>query len=106
MKTTKKNRLLNKIIFLAIILAVIFLILLAIWLEIPLFLEELFKKPQMFQIKDECSMILSKLIHQINDQNACKIKCISECSFRETEFYNSSFIPNEDSCSICNCYCK
>jgi len=63
-------------------------------------------QPKMYNIKDECALIVGQLIHTINDEGICKQKCNNECGAREMRFYDLEFIEKENDCHECNCYCK
>jgi len=102
----RRNSLAKKVILLIIFLILVFLILLVFWFEIPLKIKNISKEPQLIPLKDECSIILNNLVHQINDEGTCKIKCINECNFKKMKFYNSAFTSKNNSCNLCNCYCK
>ncbi|MFH1290670.1 MAG: hypothetical protein ABIH92_04650 [Nanoarchaeota archaeon] len=67
--------------------------------------EDFNAEPQLFLIKDECSVIVGNLIHTMNDEDDCSLKCKNECGVREMEFYESHFIQREGDCHMCECYC-
>lgn len=102
MKANKK-----KVIFLSLTIFLIFFAVLLVFLI--LFNFEIFehlKKPIRFEIKDECSLVLNAIIHQITDENICKMMCINECEIRKMNFYKVDFSKNENSCNNCFCSCK
>lgn len=67
-----------------------------------------FKKNEvkMFSIKDECSIVVGNLIHQIRNDGECRIKCVNECYIREMDFEKFNFIEKNDDCSSCECWCS
>ena len=64
------------------------------------------KEIKMFSIKDECSLVMGNLIHQIRDSGDCKIKCINECDIDGMHFNYIEFAAQNNSCNDCYCYCK
>lgn len=68
---------------------------------------EIFEKsePENFVVRDECSLVMGNLIHQIRDDGECRIKCTNDCSVREMDFVNFSFEGRNDDCNACNCWC-
>ena len=61
--------------------------------------------PKSFPVSDECGNIMGNVIHNLEDEGDCKIKCENNCKFRELEYYNSSFISQETTCNLCDCWC-
>jgi hypothetical protein len=102
MKNKKK-----RIIFRGLIGLLVFLVLLLVFLVLFSIDFISFSKNSInFEIKDECSLVLDNLIHQIKDEGICRMMCINECDIRDMDFYKSVFSPKENSCSLCDCYCK
>src|SRR3989338_1359390 len=99
-KKGKKKKLIGKILIVILILFIILIILLLIQYK-KLDLSILTRKPQLFIIKDECSLILGNIIHKIKNGDECKIFCRNECILRKIEFYNSEFIESNNSCHTC-----
>ncbi len=107
----RKQRKSRKGVFIIIILLIVLLLVI---IPILLFqlniignpLKNLNSKPQLFVIKDECSLIVGKLIHNIKDEGSCQLICRSNCEVRSLNFYNSEFKEIEKDCNECNCYCK
>jgi hypothetical protein len=62
-------------------------------------------EPEMFSIKDECSLMMGNLIHQIRDEGECRIKCVNECDVREMNFVRFEFEGKNNDCSSCDCWC-
>jgi hypothetical protein len=96
---------LSKIIFIASIICIIVLIVLLIF-QFKIFQYVGFSEPELIIINDECSMMFNSIVHQIKDEGGCRIMCNAECEVRKMEFHHSKFIFKENSCHICNCYCK
>jgi hypothetical protein len=57
-------------------------------------------------LQDRCSVMFDNLLHTIKDDSGCENYCRAECITRSVEFYKTEFYLKEDSCNICNCYCK
>lgn len=57
-------------------------------------------------LQDRCSIMFDNLLHTIKDESGCENYCRAECSTRDIDFYKAEFYLKEDSCNICNCYCK
>lgn len=64
-----------------------------------------FEKPELFEIKDECSLIMGKLVHQIGNDGACKTACLGECEIRGLKF-ESFELSRPSDCYLCKCYCN
>jgi hypothetical protein len=103
----RKTRNLIKIIYIMIaILALVALVLLINELLPNGTIKNPWKVPEKYPIKDECALILNRLIHQIKDEADCHIRCRNECTVREKDISSSEFIAQDQDCNICNCYCK
>ncbi len=59
-----------------------------------------------FEIKDNCAVIVGRLIHSINDENTCELMCKTTCSTLEMKFQSSEFMKKEEDCNKCSCNCK
>lgn len=85
-------------------------ILLAITLLILFLIEKrIIKEPteeKLIQLQDECSLVLGNLMHSINSEGECRLRCINTCGISNLEFEKSEFTPNENDCNACNCYCN
>ena len=59
-------------------------------------------------IKDECSLIMGNLIHEIGSESNCKLACETECTFIKEKVYNYSFSQSlkDSSCNSCLCNCQ
>ncbi|MCX6749903.1 MAG: hypothetical protein NTZ83_00430 [Candidatus Pacearchaeota archaeon] len=100
----KKKRFFKKILIILCVLILILIILISINLKMW---EHFHKKEiKMIPLLDRCSLLFNNLLHTIKDESSCENYCRSECSTREMEFYNSEFLSKQESCNICNCYCK
>ena len=102
-KTTKIIRIFSLI---TIALVFLFLILLVVQINFKKLFGEFNKEEKMFVIEDKCSIMMGNIIHEIKDGDRCKIMCKNECSVRKMSFLNFSFIWKNDSCHVCNCYCR
>ncbi len=96
---------LSKIIFIASIMCIIALIVLLIY-QFKIFKSLFPSEPELIVIDDECSIMMNSIVHQIKNKGGCRIMCNSECEVRNMDFHHSEFIYKENSCHICNCYCK
>lgn len=105
-KKENPAKIIKLIIILIIILSVIFFILLIIQSQLSESINNMFKKPKMFNINDECSLIFNNIVHQIKNNGDCKIRCRNYCQLKNMNFYNINFTSESNSCNICNCYCK
>ena len=106
-KKAEERKKLTKIVLVIIITLSIFV--LALLLIQQGILEDIKRKmsePKLFEIEDECSLILNRIIHKIKNEGECKITCRNECGLRKMNFYSSEFIEKENACHTCNCYCK
>jgi hypothetical protein len=68
-----------------------------------------FEKPretQKFTLLDECSLVLGNLLHSINEQGECRLRCKNNCEIRNLNFENSEFREEENNCHTCDCYCR
>ena len=109
-KKKKNNKKSKKIIIGAIILilllSVIILILLIQFKIIKYDFKSFALKPELFKIEDKCSVIVGQLIHTVNNEGTCMMKCKTECEVRDMKFFNLEFIEIENDCNKCSCYCK
>ena len=104
-KKRRKSSLIKKILVTIVLL--IALIVLLFFIEYyPDALGSLAKKPKMYNVEDRCGIILDRLLHQIKDEGECRIACRNECEVRNEKFDSSEFIPKENECNVCSCYCK
>lgn len=55
--------------------------------------------------KDECSFIAGQIIHTINNEDECGLKCISLCLVVSKDFSKSNFTLRENNCNLCECDC-
>jgi hypothetical protein len=60
---------------------------------------------EMFTLKDECSLVMGNLIHQIRDGGECRIKCVNECDVRNMDFVEFEFLGKNNDCNSCECWC-
>ena len=100
----KKKKLSKKVILITIILALTLLVLLSMQYEVWNINKT--KKTKKIEVRDECSFMVGKLIHQISDLDGCKLKCLAECDMNKMKFYNSEFLVKNNSCNYCGCYCR
>jgi len=102
----KQKKSAKKILIITIVLLILLLIILLLVQKGAIdYLKNLNKKPKLFIINDECSLIYS-IIHKINNDGECKVVCANNCNFRKMKYQDSELIKSNNSCYICNCYCK
>jgi len=105
-KKEPRKKSIKIIIIIIIILAILTISLLAIQEGFVEEIKRTFSEPTLFEIKDECAPILGSIIHQIKNEDGCKITCRNRCNLEEMNFDKVIFIEKENSCHTCNCYCK
>lgn len=99
----KKNR---RVVFGLFVLVGVLLVVLV---GLAMFNAGVFEKtesPKLFNIKDECALVMGNLVHQVRDRGECRIKCVNECDVRGMDFSNFSFEGKNDDCNSCGCWCK
>ncbi len=100
----KKKKPYKKAIIVFWILVILLLVLTLIDFKFWKYLE---KKEIIFvALQDRCSLMFDNILHTIKDDSGCENYCRAECITRGIEFYKTEFYLKEDSCNICNCYCK
>lgn len=57
------------------------------------------KEARLFPLKDECSLVMGSLIHQIRDFGDCHIRCINECDIRDMDFESIEFVLQNSTCN-------
>jgi hypothetical protein len=103
MKKKKNKKIYWILVFILIILLLSLTYFLLLNFEV---FEKISRKEVIFEIKDECSLIMNNIVYQIKDEDICRMMCFNECSIRELTFQKSDFSPVENSCNRCECYCK
>lgn len=58
------------------------------------------------EIPDVCSIISGNLMHEIETDAICKIRCDNFCEVSNLIFLDYHFIKNEGECNSCSCTCK
>ncbi|MEK6946653.1 MAG: hypothetical protein AABX32_03515 [Nanoarchaeota archaeon] len=58
-----------------------------------------------FKIEDKCGKFINLLSHTVEDENACKVRCNSQCQSLNYKFRRTDFTKNESNCNSCICYC-
>lgn len=92
------------VLVLALVFLVLFLLIEEGILENPF--SEYGKVEQKFSVRDECSLIVGNLIHQIDDEGICEARCKTNCQVREMNYIRFEFLEVEGDCNVCDCYCK
>ena len=94
------------IILLSVLLAIIFLVILFNQGFIGNPLENFGKGITKVVAPDECTIIAGNLLHTIEDEGDCNLKCVAECEIRTLELEDSEFMARPNNCNICTCSCK
>lgn len=97
---------LSKLFFILFLLMVVLSVALILFEYVSFESIHLFSKPVLTEITDECSIIFGNLVHQIRDSDDCTIRCQNKCVLLDSDFHHIEFISNQNSCNVCNCYCK
>lgn len=107
-KNNKSNRFLYSKLFLVLsIIMFLFLIILVVFEYVNFTsIERIFLKPKLVELNDECSLIMGNLVHQIRDEDDCNIRCNNQCNLLGLNYKSIEFTKNQNSCNVCNCYCK
>ncbi len=63
-------------------------------------------EPEFFSVKDECSLIMGNLVHQIRDDGECRIRCVNECDVRDMDFVKFEYEGKDNDCNSCGCWCN
>lgn len=101
-KSVRRNKLAMGVLIAAIVLAIMLALL-------GLFIFGFFEQPgaeERFVLQDECNLVMGNLIHQIRTDGDCIIRCRNECELREMDFVRMEFVPQNNSCHDCDCYCR
>jgi len=104
-KNDKKIKISKILIILIIILSLILLIIILIQLDIKNKIDKIFAEPKILTIEDKCSLIMNNLLHEIKNEDDCKIRCNNQCSLENMRVYKSELITPQNSCYACKCYC-
>ncbi|GEM_PF-5703480 len=61
-----------------------------------------------FSVEDSCGLAFGKVLHTVEDDDACSGRCRSECIARDMPYKSHVFGGNssESMCNTCRCYCK
>lgn len=106
-KKSKKPKKLKKskfILWLLLIALVSLLVLMVFSYKLWNLLDK--KEIQRIEIKDECSLFMENILHQIRDLPDCENSCRSECYVIKKDFVEVEFETSLDGCNSCICYCK
>jgi hypothetical protein len=108
-KPKRRKKRSNGLYALIVVLIIFFLVLcIALLVQLNVVdnpIQDVNSEPQLFNIRDECTMILGNLIHKIKDADGCELSCKTECGVRDMGFYSSDFIESDTDCHVCRCYC-
>ena len=91
------------IVLIILLLAVIF------WLLVETAIIKLPPKStqiKIFAVQDECSIIVGKLIHTIDDEGTCQLKCRATCEVKGLQLDRVTFVQGDNQCNRCECACK
>jgi|SRR3989344_1854241 len=102
-----KLKIKSKLVFYSIIaLFIIILVLIFFQFGFADRVKTYFKNPTLYTLKGECYLIANNLIYELNQESDCRMKCINHCWVVRSEFVNSSFLIQQNTCNSCDCYCK
>lgn len=59
-----------------------------------------------FKIEDKCGKFVNVMSHTIEDENACKTRCRSQCDSTGLRYRKARFEKSELGCNSCTCNCK
>lgn len=59
-----------------------------------------------FEIEDKCGKFVNVMSHTIEDENACKTRCRSQCDSTGLRYRKARFEKSELGCNSCTCNCK
>lgn len=102
MKSKHRNKI-NFLPYYLVFISFLIILLVLVGFEYGIFAKKTFYE---VTIKDECSLIMGNLIHEIGSESNCKLACETECNFIEKEMYNFSFESKNVSCNSCLCNCR
>lgn len=106
-KKKNKNKVLLKILLtLIIVFVIIFIILLCYQLGYFNDIKRNINPPKLLVIPPDCALIMGRLIDKMTSNDYCKQMCTNRCETSDMFYYKSEFIKRENSCNLCNCYCK
>ena len=57
-------------------------------------------------IYGQCYAMFNTIIYQINNEEDCKKQCTDNCWVLKESYRSSQFVLTNNSCNICNCYCR
>lgn len=82
------------------------IILLALGIAAIFAAEPILKNGTSFRIEDKCGKFINLMSHTIDDEDACKTRCRSQCESRDYRYTRSEFIQSNTGCNECMCYCR
>ena len=100
----KRKKKLNQKIILTAILLIILTIAILVLFENGFF-EKKSKETKKIELKDKCSLMFNRVIHQIKTEDVCKTMCKNECNSQNLNYLKVEFVAKEENCNTCNCYC-
>lgn len=59
-----------------------------------------------FNIEDKCGNFVNLMSHTIEDENACKSRCRSQCQSIDYAYRKVEFKRSDNGCNSCVCSCK
>lgn len=68
--------------------------------------EPILKKGASFKIEDKCGKFINLMSHTIDDEDACKTRCRSQCESRDYGYRRAEFTQSNTGCNECMCYCR
>lgn len=59
-----------------------------------------------FRIEDKCGKFVNLMSHTIENEDACKTRCRSQCDSARMRFKKVQFEKSELGCNSCTCRCS
>jgi hypothetical protein len=69
-------------------------------------LDSVFSKTEVYNIRDECSLIAGQLIKIIANEEDCESRCKNFCGVLDKKFIDSDFTESQFDCNLCQCSCR
>jgi len=63
-------------------------------------------EPISFDIEDKCGPFMGSVLHPLQDQGMCEVRCRGQCESLERTIDHVEFTNREPNCHLCKCYCK
>ena len=64
------------------------------------------QKTTSFEIQDKCGSAFQAVLHTVESDGVCKIRCKSQCEVDDLKYDNHVFTMQVVGCHNCTCYCQ